>query len=117
MEIKHTPGPWSVGKLLLTNTTNKWTQEEKEKTEAIEKAAIFANFHISDKGKSRIFIANTNRDLPEVHANARLIAAAPEMLEALKADDDWLCENVPTSNRPASLDAKRIAAIAKAEKG
>jgi len=57
------------------------------------------------------FVATCNDMLPEVHANARLIAAAPEMLAALKLavgeGSSFAC--------PEETEAKLLAAIAKAE--
>jgi len=65
-ETKHTPGPWKIsdGAILCQNVN------------------AYGNFHIArfDRGDSD----NTGEDL----ANARLIAAAPELLAALK---DTLC--------------------------
>lgn len=37
----------------------------------------------------RIAVVHTYKDNPETEANARLIAAAPEMLEALKRANAW----------------------------
>lgn len=50
-------------------------------------------------------------------ANARLIAAAPDMLEALKAAEEWMTREVAETRRmtlPPALGIAR-AAIAKAE--
>ena len=65
---KHTPGPWHIG----------------------------ARQPNSDKfiyGKAGEEVANCDRltNFPEVNlANARLIASAPELLDALKASTKWL---------------------------
>lgn len=59
IETKHTPGPWSANKMHARG--------------GIE-------FYIDDVAT----IDGPNYDFPEMEANARLIAAAPEMLELLK---------------------------------
>lgn len=71
-ETKHTPGPW----MALTG----------EVTGILDQASVV---HDPGKNKEYVFIAETadiDETLPLVVrvANARLIAAAPEMLEALK---------------------------------
>ena len=69
MKTKHTPGPWKI------NQTTLYRGEEM----------------ISDE--SGQFIAGiSNRD--ESEANAKLIAAAPEMLDALKAVYDLIDSGV-----------------------
>lgn len=55
----------------------------------------------------------TNGNLAEAKANARLIAAAPELLEALKMAIDWANE-VPSPYRDFPFIAAARAAIAKA---
>ena len=61
METKHTPGPWNI----------------------VESNKIDEEAHIQTDLKSicRMWIQMDSQDM----ANARLIAAAPELLEALKA--------------------------------
>jgi starvation-inducible outer membrane lipoprotein len=52
---QHTPGPWE-----------------------------HRGFDVWEPGKTALSIGSANRPHPEAHANARLIAAAPDMLEALR---------------------------------
>ena len=94
----HTPGPWRVGNFTTHGV------------------GIFT-------GDLQTMIADTGgydkQDRSEVEANARLIAAAPDLLEAAQAFTRWL--DTPAGETPASrkmLEAAAIharAAIAKAE--
>ena len=62
MNTKHTPGPWIV------TEGDEWTSDVHTEDES--------------NGKRTVASCNTHRD--EVDANKRLIAAAPELLEALQ---------------------------------
>ncbi len=73
-DTKHTQGPWSV----------KW-----EKGFPIQ---IMGSVTTRDANYNPVTRAKTTFIFPtsiEASANARLMAAAPEMLEALKATADW----------------------------
>jgi hypothetical protein len=69
---KHTPGPWSLGIRLITADT-------------------------SDTFNVAVALISTAREAPELSederkANARLIAAAPEMYELLKRFAELTCD-------------------------
>ena len=66
-QFKHTPGPWSYRYWSNCSDRN-----------LLEGYSISADGHIVPMNTSE-------GDLYEAEANARLIAAAPELLEALKA--------------------------------
>ena len=71
--MAHTPGPWKVAENLFGNTAS---------------YEVYANVETkSGKGGYTRICQITPRDQK---ANARLIAAAPELLEAL----EWYAENV-----------------------
>ena len=86
---KHTPGPWKYG-AELSSRTGEW----------------LISFDAGNRGRG-IGIAETRPGSGQEEANARLIAAAPELLEAL---EELLAE---TRINGAFADKAR-AAIAKA---
>ena len=99
--IKHTPGPWTVTR--------------------VSKSTILKDLYISASPEriARVVVPNTAQRIHEYEANARLIAAAPELLEALKeanAELEYL--NDPkgfVSMRQERIMEKARSAIAKAE--
>ena len=90
--MKHTPGPWSVDHNINV---------------------MAAGGFVAFPGISAGF---------DQKANARLIAAAPELLEALQALEDYVCNNI-SNDYPTGIDTDSIAfrqahaAIAKATGG
>lgn len=107
MNTKHTPGPWKA----LERYTNSNTIPIARKLGNDNTYAIFAE--CNGLGGVR---GNTEGD-----ANARLIAAAPELLEALIAAEDHLVglygdggQLAESGNRPFALHNQIVAAIAKA---
>ena len=72
MEAKHPPGPWKVDKE-LTSRSGEW----------------LIAMDAGDKGRG-IAIAETRVATGAELANARLIAAAPELLEACQTFAEWL---------------------------
>ena len=105
----HTPGPWTQGRTLLTPQTRDWHEERWVENDKFERRMVFANFSSIDRGIGRVRIAAC-----ESADDARLIAAAPDLLEAL---EDFL-----SSSRALCLDhllekemQNASAAIAKAK--
>jgi hypothetical protein len=91
-QVKHTPGPWAVdaeGDVVVSDGTVAWV------------------------GSANALDAPYTANLP----NARLIAAAPEMYEALKAILDGSGPYISRVTKIVGVDAveKASAAIAKAE--
>lgn len=68
-EMKHTPGPWEVGDL----------DQNSQRIVRSEHIEICTCWHHC--------VGSIEK---QMEANARLIAAAPEMYEALKAAEEWL---------------------------
>lgn len=64
---KHTPGPWGVARRSHCTVLN----------------ALFVNG--GGDRVARVVVPNTASSIEEYEANARLIAAAPELLEALQS--------------------------------
>ena len=81
-EFKHTPGPWHHG--------------QKNKRSVFGKDG----WRVADCGTA------FSKSDDEMEANARLIAAAPDLLEALKELRDWYRENVglPACKANAAID-------------
>jgi hypothetical protein len=91
--MSHTPGPW-----LTTESTEHWGRVN---------VTIQAAFTANDIATAWQGNTETNR------ANARLIAAAPELLDALEIVKQWDIENFAL-DIPIEIRKKMQAAIAKA---
>lgn len=90
----HTPGPWFIS-------------EQYRKLHGIDSVLVASRIENGAPGIARVFVAGLGS---QFEANARLIAAAPELLEAL--------ETIITSTAPRrSLVRIARAAIAKARGG
>ncbi len=102
---KHTPGPWKVGQYLGSLSS------------------FHVHMDVGDKGRGADIVeAVCGLDTAQRLANARLIAAAPDLLEAaklgLRAAEGWVKDQLEGTSMFAAamqeLDPIR-AAIAKAE--
>lgn len=109
MDAKHTPGPWEMGE------AGSWEDGLRTATE------YFVRRPGDDVAIASDIIDPANDDTPS-EANARLIAAAPELLAALKelAALMPVCGNdhdisVRVFQVPTGSVRKALAAIAKAE--
>lgn len=108
--MKHTPGPWKVNNVFLDNAPNRF----------IVSQGKWGGRNVADCGES----GQGDWDINE--ANARLIAAAPELLEALRVA---LCNMEVAKNKPPGYTPRKVedmlertinharAAIAQAEGG
>jgi len=98
-EIKHTPGPWTIGRDCLPGGPS------------------FMAIHSSDRAATAICSMRVN--VPEVAANARLIAAAPDLLAALdyllaQTVDMDLKHGIELTEGETEARTLALAAIAKA---
>lgn len=112
-EVKHTPGPWEIGTSTRGYEVCTIHGVERQPTE-------------DGLGQSWVYVFPPRiidgewhwPDEAEQLANARLIAAAPELLEALRewldADDAWDCDPADDARLDRAREAAR-AVIAKAE--
>lgn len=48
--------PWQQGRLLLTDNTRRWSQEQRDEADAIERSTAFVNFSASDEGRGREYV-------------------------------------------------------------
>jgi len=98
--MSHTPGPWSP----YFYTRN-------------QRLKLGDWLFLRDDGHHPVPLNGTRREVPESAANARLIAAAPEMLAALieaYTAITYMMSNEDCGGASSALD-QVIAAIAKAE--
>lgn len=79
-EAKHTPGPWTIGTSAGYNASHVYSGEDGVCTVY----GIFSHQSVQQ-------VVDDPR-CAEGMANARLIAAAPDMLEALHKAEGWLAE-------------------------
>ena len=97
MEAKHTPGPWVVK-----------VSKEEDADWALKWPTIVAENGYMVVGTEGLY-GDKKTDI----ANAHLIAAAPELLEALKHCIDWLNAAGIDEDMPVQMQAR--SAIAKAQ--
>jgi hypothetical protein len=86
---KHTPGPWAV---YLNQDTNQ-----------------FEVFHDEGRGYGRM-LAHIVGERSSFEANARLVAAAPDLLAACEAALDWFV-SVAADGAPATTVRAAIAKV------
>jgi len=101
----------TISNATATHTPGPWEQSEDQKSTI---NAVFQGVWIK---QGHMTLADVFTDIPEGKANARLIAAAPELLEALKAMEGYMdvfTEHYGRTGRGCDLLTQARAAIAKA---
>ena len=88
MSLKHTPGPWKAKETNKETITIVSPWSDKVKPESCDGYGSYLGIHISE-----IKHQNDNPCVSKMtaDANARLIAAAPEMLDALICEYKEMC--------------------------
>ena len=112
METKHTPGPW-----LVMNTRDVFTGLAAKAADG-RSTAKDDGWHIADCAPSGSYVEGGSGlhelSLDEIKANARLIAAAPDLLDSLSEIFDYAGGADSALHDEYVMDRAR-AAIAKAE--
>lgn len=108
--MKHTPGPWCVESAMGEDTDIALAYEIPSEGSPI----IIATCFPGDKTEEDDGDAITYK---QARANAKLMAAAPDMLAALRVADDAICQATWEVRQKELTNASNIvrAAIAKAE--
>ena len=47
---------WQQGRLLLTDTTRRWSKEQRDEADDIERCTAFTNFTAADEGRGREYV-------------------------------------------------------------
>lgn len=119
--VEHTPGPWKVRKAtpqamrLCELGENGWEPVAREEGQflcVLADSNKWQGWEMPPYGAICAMPVNT----PTGQANARLIAGAPELLEALKTWERWYSVDSSEYNRETAR-GMGLAAILKAEKG
>ena len=120
-KARHTMGPWRVGEVFDTRRTRLMSPASLSLLKQDEKGCVYAFFTNRDEGRSRFLVCEVDRRktlYEEIAiANACLIAAAPEMFEALEMVIE-ITEKPPEEFKVSdTMDMifKAAAAIAKAK--
>jgi hypothetical protein len=103
MEAKHTPGPWHFYRGFRSPSVK----------------TVGDRVHICTLSTARASAVSDGRPLNQAVADARLIAAAPELLAALQAEEEWRARDRdgaidPEWDYEEMVGSLRRAAIAKA---
>lgn len=84
MEAKLNITNWKRGYTMMTTTVRSWSADKVAKNDKVEAAMIFSNFTAVDAGTSRQLVCALNANHPDYEQNAKLIASAPLLYEALQ---------------------------------
>jgi len=118
-KLAHTPGPWTSE---VTNAGEIGSKDKVRVEAADGHIAIICRIQQNNARNTFGKELNVHRNLQEVKANARLIAAAPDLLSLLDTIAGelgaWRCSGDPRPATWADVRIRRIhAAIAKAKGG
>lgn len=94
-------GPWSQGRLLLTNQTKRWPEDVRKQADDSEKLRVFSWFSSLDEGRCRQFICET-REI----GDAEFIANA-------KYDIQFLLSQLEVSNLTIERLSNRVKQLEK----
>ncbi len=94
---------WKRGRTLITAQTKRWSKEEMEENNKIEKSIVFSDFTSYDEGRSRKKVCLMNELHPDYESNAKLIEATPRLLSFVESfirefETDYLHEGEIVDN-------------------
>lgn len=84
-KASHTPGPWKIGASQYI-----YTSYDSKGKGVGDQQGYYTDIRV---GKSHVEVWGHNTSKSETEANAKLIAAAPDMLEVIQQADAWLSFN------------------------
>ena len=90
----HTPGPWHYSEVIRGR--DQYYRQ------------IRADFKIAEVHACHSGVAGTKKGRAEDEANARLIAAAPELLEQCKLFEKWLTYLINSGDSGADLERDKV---------
>ncbi len=85
---KATAGEWAQGRLLSTEQTRRFSNEQRADFSDVEKSMFYVNFSPADEGRSRKRIGSTLECPNDAHANAAAIVAMHNAYPDLRAHID-----------------------------
>lgn len=115
MSAQHTPGPWSITAVMTGHKGDVYARTAGAKlvTECHHIARCFAPKPEKDPACTLQVMQQSREAIAQIEANARLIAAAPELLRALEAFRNHL-SGTPNPSAVLVLLAEADIVIAKA---
>lgn len=87
---------YQQGRLLLTQNTKRWTQEQRHAADEQERCMVFKNFSASDEGRSRVFVCKcaSPTEAAELVKRLNALPALREKCEELQRKLDESAEQI-----------------------
>ena len=105
-QVTHTPGPWATSRSTHGTWIGNWIKEV-----GWAGHVVSLPDHMEQDGVQCGSIAGQDKTQDEINANARLIAAAPELLEQCKLFEKLLSTLIMEGHSGADLERDNLQAI------